>query len=456
MFSSCSAESEWRPHGRSHLECSQLFFLTTSWLGIPRSLRRDPETLTWGNGFASHKMAAEQGVSSNIGAVVQVKLEQGMPLEAKMEDRDGPTVEEEGANDPHVALAGCMDGFLPNTSDMPVKRELDRGLTCGETHWRELPKAEDCPSSNVPAPNTVGAPHQIGAQTSPASFKVKAEGSQYPTEKQETQTQLGFSGESQEASKNLNLPEQSQEEVPAEDAVVSEIQRQNFRQFRYQEAKGPQEVCSRLWFLCCRWLKPERHTKEQILELLILEQFLAILPPEIQNSVMEGCPKSCAQAVALAEGFQPKWKPEKTEVQVPVKERALNFPGAKQILLDCKQNQICQESNAAVASSPSEDLMCINEKDQTEEIETEGKGTPNRVEMDNPEEVCSGPEDFSSAWQRTKEVQISSPGDKTGIPFPCEDNKAHSETTNQKRIQTVKSEGPPVHVKTDSELEVRN
>ncbi|XP_042306470.1 zinc finger protein 436-like [Sceloporus undulatus] len=385
-------------------------------------------------------MAAEQGVSSNISAVVQVKLEQGVPLRVKTEETAGPTVEEEGVNGSHATLAGHMGGFLANTSDTQGKHELDYGLTYGKTHWREFPKMEACLSW---APDAVGASHQIGAQNSPASFKIKAEGNQCSTEEQETETQLGFSGEPQEASRTLNLPEQSQEEVPAEDAVVLEIQRQNFRQFRYQEAEGPQEICSRLWFLCCRWLKPERHTKEQILELVILEQFLAILPPEIQNWVMEGCPKSCAQAVALAEGFQMKKRnPEKPEAQVPVKETALNFPGAKEILLDCKQNQIFQESNAAIASSPSEDLVCTSEKGQPEGLE-EGEGAPNSVEMGNPEEVrsqCSAAEDLSRDWQGSKELPRSSSEEKIGKSFPCEGNKAISETTSQQRIQTVKSD----------------
>uniref|UniRef100_A0A670YYR2 SCAN box domain-containing protein n=1 Tax=Pseudonaja textilis TaxID=8673 RepID=A0A670YYR2_PSETE len=87
------------------------------------------------------------------------------------------------------------------------------------------------------------------------------------------------------------------------DAISTEVQRQHFRRFLYREVDGPREACSRLWFLCHRWLKPERHTKEQILELLILEQFLAILPLEIQGWVKDGCPETCAQAVTLAENF---------------------------------------------------------------------------------------------------------------------------------------------------------
>ncbi|NXP12142.1 ZSC26 protein, partial [Thinocorus orbignyianus] len=84
----------------------------------------------------------------------------------------------------------------------------------------------------------------------------------------------------------------------------TELLRLRFRQFRYQEASGPRDVWRRLRELSWGWLRPEVRSKEQIMELLVLEQFLSILPEEIQSWVWVRHPQSCAQAVALAEKFQ--------------------------------------------------------------------------------------------------------------------------------------------------------
>ncbi|XP_016279606.1 zinc finger protein 213 isoform X2 [Monodelphis domestica] len=90
---------------------------------------------------------------------------------------------------------------------------------------------------------------------------------------------------------------------PKED-TDSEIFRQCFRQFHYRETDGPHEAFSQLWELCCRWLRPETRTKEQILELLVLEQFLTVLPGGIQGWVRERCPASGEEAVAMVEDLQ--------------------------------------------------------------------------------------------------------------------------------------------------------
>ncbi|XP_037674891.1 zinc finger protein 446 isoform X3 [Choloepus didactylus] len=83
-----------------------------------------------------------------------------------------------------------------------------------------------------------------------------------------------------------------------------EAARLHFRKFRYREAAGPREALARLRELCHQWLQPAARSKEQMLELLVLEQFLDALPPEIQAWVREQWPGSPEEAAALVEGLQ--------------------------------------------------------------------------------------------------------------------------------------------------------
>ena len=95
-----------------------------------------------------------------------------------------------------------------------------------------------------------------------------------------------------------------QDSALQEDGRDSETCRQRFRQFCYRDVGGPHEAFSQLWELCCRWLRPELRTKEQILELLVLEQFLSVLPGSVQDWVRERCPGTGEEAVALVEDLQ--------------------------------------------------------------------------------------------------------------------------------------------------------
>uniref|UniRef100_A0A8I5ZLZ0 ATP synthase membrane subunit f n=1 Tax=Rattus norvegicus TaxID=10116 RepID=A0A8I5ZLZ0_RAT len=96
----------------------------------------------------------------------------------------------------------------------------------------------------------------------------------------------------------------SQEPSGSGDWQNPETSRKQFRQLRYQEVAGPEEALSRLWELCRRWLRPELRSKEQIMELLVLEQFLTILPQELQAYVRDHCPESGEEAAALARTLQ--------------------------------------------------------------------------------------------------------------------------------------------------------
>uniref|UniRef100_A0A2K6P8L7 Zinc finger protein 215 n=3 Tax=Rhinopithecus roxellana TaxID=61622 RepID=A0A2K6P8L7_RHIRO len=110
---------------------------------------------------------------------------------------------------------------------------------------------------------------------------------------------------------NLSLHEQrevlradiswQQETIPVVETHDSEASRQKFRHFQYLKVSGPHEALSQLWELCLQWLRPEIHTKKQIIELLVLEQFLAILPEEVRTWVNLQHPNNSKDMVTLIE-----------------------------------------------------------------------------------------------------------------------------------------------------------
>ncbi|XP_039095242.1 zinc finger protein 75A isoform X5 [Hyaena hyaena] len=96
----------------------------------------------------------------------------------------------------------------------------------------------------------------------------------------------------------------SKKYTPQTDSLTPESCREHFRNFHYTDAAGPREVVSQLQELCRQWLRPEIHSKEQILELLVLEQFVTILPRDTQRRIRKDHLQSIEEAVTLVEHLE--------------------------------------------------------------------------------------------------------------------------------------------------------
>ncbi|XP_058567357.1 zinc finger protein 75A isoform X9 [Neofelis nebulosa] len=92
--------------------------------------------------------------------------------------------------------------------------------------------------------------------------------------------------------------------TPQTDRLSAESCREHFRNFHYHDAPGPREVVGQLQEFCRQWLRPEIHSKEQILELLVLEQFVTILPTDTQSRIRKDHLQSIEEAVTLVEHLE--------------------------------------------------------------------------------------------------------------------------------------------------------
>ncbi|XP_061475896.1 zinc finger and SCAN domain-containing protein 16-like [Rhineura floridana] len=210
--------------------------------------------------------------------------------------------------DPHSLQAGSIKEVLQRIPGAQLVKQ-EPFHQHWEAQWQEFLKTVESPQSHWAAPQLLEEPRPWDdTKAFLGSFEQVAEACQWPKGEWATRLLPALRGEAEQAFIRLEARDREdygkvKAAILQRDAMRREHQRQHFRRFCYQEAEGPRGAYSRLRELCHGWLKVERNTKEQILELLILEQFLTVLPLEIQNWVRERGPESCALAVALAEDF---------------------------------------------------------------------------------------------------------------------------------------------------------
>ncbi|XP_062977842.1 zinc finger protein 232-like [Elgaria multicarinata webbii] len=205
---------------------------------------------------------------------------------------------------------GSIGEILIEAPPPHVKREPVEGLQeLWEAQWQEFLRTLQAPDLGWGNPQTSGEPTPWeDAKAFLASFEQVASACRWPRDKWVTLLLPALSGEAEQAFSGLSAPDKGdygkvKAAILEGEAILRERQRQHFRQLRYRDTDGPRGVYGRLRELCRQWLKVEKHTKDEILELLILEQFLSILPAAMQSWVRDRQPDTCAQAVALAEDF---------------------------------------------------------------------------------------------------------------------------------------------------------
>ncbi len=93
-------------------------------------------------------------------------------------------------------------------------------------------------------------------------------------------------------------------EAPLEKFNISpETYRQRFRAVSTPAGESPTETYNWLRNLYCCWVRPERYTKEEIGETIVLEQLLHVLPYKIRVWVKEHEPTTVLDAAKLAQQY---------------------------------------------------------------------------------------------------------------------------------------------------------
>ncbi|XP_015273706.1 PREDICTED: zinc finger and SCAN domain-containing protein 2-like [Gekko japonicus] len=328
--------------------------------------------------------------------------------EVKMQEQV-PTGEARGKS-LHILQAGNLDEFLESRPGVWMHQQAGEGslsLTQWEARWQEFLRTLESSHSPWGMPRLPEKPSPWeDAKGFLDSFEQVAEACWWPRDEWVIQLLPALSGEAAKAFNSLDVRDKEdygkvKASILLWDALSREKQRQQFRGFCYEEAESPREAYSRLREMCRGWLRVENHSKEQILELLILEQLLSVLPPEIQSRVRESGPESCSQAVALAEELLLR-----QEKQGPSEEVAGRVPEAGRAPPESQQRRPSmhiKEEEGGEASPLAGSILAMAGELQWSSLE-------NAKEKDS-EGNCRGPDGIKKEGDDTDE--------KRDKPIPC-------------------------------------